>query len=1424
MKTLTKRIIRSISLVATMLVMPAVGMAQQNNTFMFLKGDGSSRTPFEVDSYDALVELREFVATSFDNFRETSDPKLYYVKISKDIDLSDDPCWIPIRYYQIGNRQPFGNEEVFGEVRMDGGGYTISNLTIQKTVNADCADEVYLGLFGRNNSNASLQNLNLKNVNIDVTFEEGATTKPAVYAGALAGYVDSPMSDIHVDGNIIIHEEESTSVSSERKICVGGVAGVVSRTADTPENMEANMNITSACHLSSIGGLVGELDNWIRNSVSSGTLQGPTSEYSIDQCLIGGICGKLLTTVGYLRHDGLCSVCKIVGGDCAGGLYGLAEEYFSYSTSSEPLVSVEVRNSFSSGSVYNTKDYAGGIMGGYSKGGNFDTRLTFNSCYSSGTLKSKNAANGKAILGNFNDLYSNTRVDLRLIDCAYDTKMINDPTDYVAVMGYSSEEDLINCLYGVPTEDFLGEGLKNNFVSNVDSWSFEEGKYPQVKTIMNTTIAQLAVTPVLLADGDYADYVYEDARLPLVKANGDDAEWTAPDGNGMVESNNDDFEWLKSNDVGYETLTLSAGGFSKQLHLFMAYSDQAWVGEDNIPTGALEDVFNKGNGTLRNPYVIMNGGQLAYAVKNNKETHYYKLGRDIILNRNLFESNNPVPWIDTKKKTYTWTAKLNGNGKLVHGMYLPCQSTYDHGHQHGLLGSVTGEGKIYDMGLVESLICDDYTQVEQPTFVGTIVGSIGPNASLSNCFTSGNIIIDGVNNVYVGGVAGKVEGTVTDCFNAASVLTNDRMVMIDNNLLGGIAGTVTTGGKLTNCVNIGRVSHFDIDNEYLGGICVSGEATYQNCFYDSQMTACSQTALSGQTALSTKQMTDGTVLANQENWTAVKGTYPMLKSFAGNMYTQLLCQPVILDSDDRSTDVKTIVEMPGGEIKWKQLLGEDKLRLLADYALAEPVGSGTAQLISTLTPAGSSYHAVNSYHFIVGGDMHLGIKFVDPKAEEACVAAFGENGILTLEKALSVTDFTDFCNHHATDEIIEFPEMRFFMGVKELDTQLATCASLTSVTFPKTMESISEEAFEGCTSLKSVTLPTGLTTVKPYAFRNSQVEEILVANDNTHFISHDGVLFIPDSGNEQDKGEVIVAYPPKRDGESYMYTSAVKGILTGAFPENEELTTLYLGDDWGTYISLEKDGIPEDMKVYINDATMSDETAYEEEKGRLIENYEKQDYWCDFAENGMLERYYPLKMTSAKYATMCIFFPTELPKGFVAYYCDRLNEDEGKVMFCELGQKVPAEVPVLIYGPKAGVYPLYKSEDTFEELIPFERYENFEGSGETGYSVGDQSSTSEYSILTLGHNSSGHLGFYGYANKSQVIPPYKAFLALSNLEANMFAICFEESSDGIKTVRRAVDTKAVYDISGRKVAENSDDISRLTRGMYISGGIKFVVK
>ena len=48
---------------AVIFAMPLSASAQvSDNTFMFLRGDGTDNNPFIIDSYESLVEFRELVA------------------------------------------------------------------------------------------------------------------------------------------------------------------------------------------------------------------------------------------------------------------------------------------------------------------------------------------------------------------------------------------------------------------------------------------------------------------------------------------------------------------------------------------------------------------------------------------------------------------------------------------------------------------------------------------------------------------------------------------------------------------------------------------------------------------------------------------------------------------------------------------------------------------------------------------------------------------------------------------------------------------------------------------------------------------------------------------------------------------------------------------------------------------------------------------------------------------------------------------------------------------------------------------------------------------------------------------------------------------------------------------------------------------
>ena len=57
------RFVTRLILFAVTMAMPLWSSAQvSDNTFMFLRGDGTDDNPFIIDSYESLVEFREHVA------------------------------------------------------------------------------------------------------------------------------------------------------------------------------------------------------------------------------------------------------------------------------------------------------------------------------------------------------------------------------------------------------------------------------------------------------------------------------------------------------------------------------------------------------------------------------------------------------------------------------------------------------------------------------------------------------------------------------------------------------------------------------------------------------------------------------------------------------------------------------------------------------------------------------------------------------------------------------------------------------------------------------------------------------------------------------------------------------------------------------------------------------------------------------------------------------------------------------------------------------------------------------------------------------------------------------------------------------------------------------------------------------------------
>lgn len=100
--------------------------------------------------------------------------------------------------------------------------------------------------------------------------------------------------------------------------------------------------------------------------------------------------------------------------------------------------------------------------------------------------------------------------------------------------------------------------------------------------------------------------------------------------------------------------------------------------------------------------------------------------------------------------------------------------------------------------------------------------------------------------------------------------------------------------------------------------------------------------------------------------------------------------------------------------------------------------------------------------------------------------------------------------HHSQDDIVG-------------TGMFAACSLLQRVLLPQQTTGIEADAFKDCTALRSITVPASTVSVAPSSGCTA-LEEISVSEANTHYASHDGVLFSGD-------GKTILWFPMNKSGD-----------------------------------------------------------------------------------------------------------------------------------------------------------------------------------------------------------------------------------------------------------------------------------------------------
>ncbi len=289
-------------------------------TGTFAGGSGTADDPYLVATAAQLENIRQF-------------PEAYFLQVGN-IDL-DGINW-----------EPIGTPSERFKGQYDGGEYIIKNLTIYYS------NHSRVGLFG-DVYEATLQNIFLKNINIEVSTWVGGVSA-GQYVGGLAGYASkSNIDNVHVigeDSYITLSHDPNGSCHTCR------IGGLISTNVTNVLGFDGRALIHNASsnaqvigvNVDYVGGLVGINYGTIRHSYSKGEVSGENR--------IGGLVGHNagVITDSYSQAD-------VNGLNQVGGFAGYSPQ--------------TIHRSYSTGMVSGTGEDVGGFMGEAS------SRDHYSNCY-----------------------------------------------------------------------------------------------------------------------------------------------------------------------------------------------------------------------------------------------------------------------------------------------------------------------------------------------------------------------------------------------------------------------------------------------------------------------------------------------------------------------------------------------------------------------------------------------------------------------------------------------------------------------------------------------------------------------------------------------------------------------------------------------------------------------------------------------------------------------------------------------------------------------------------------------------------------------------------------------------------------------------------------------------------------------------------
>lgn len=388
------------------------------------------RTSVVIYSYYAKDAISISTAAELNSIDPNASGKYY--KLAANIDLDG------IEF------NPINGNGVF-----DGGGFTISNLTLTSTL-ADQSSTDYLGLFG--NVYGLIYNVELSNVTITVNTNE---TK-SLYIGGLIGKTSAYVIDSHVTGI------NSITITGMNKGFVGGLIGstnnmVQDSSADVTITMDGN-NLLTAGNEMYVGGLIGSIiDGNANMSSASGSITITNTNNVVYN--VGGLIGRMYSSTNssvdyvYSSYASVDISTTNYGEGAAGGLVGKISRGDDTNTI--------ILNSYASGDVYSKRKYIGGLVG--------DGGYYIENSFATGSVSTDSGSTDKVRLPDFLNYiflvncytYEGQTVDGQLKPLKYYPGRLNEASADV----YDSEDFYIRVLHwNTALYDFSNLDIENGML------------------------------------------------------------------------------------------------------------------------------------------------------------------------------------------------------------------------------------------------------------------------------------------------------------------------------------------------------------------------------------------------------------------------------------------------------------------------------------------------------------------------------------------------------------------------------------------------------------------------------------------------------------------------------------------------------------------------------------------------------------------------------------------------------------------------------------------------------------------------------------------------------------------------------------------------------------------------------------------------